>query len=471
MSKPRTLYEKLWDSHVVRYLTDETALLYVDRHLLHEVSTPQSFVALDKRGCGVHRPSANLAVPDHAIPTRHRDQPIADPQARAQTARLVENVERYGIPFIPLNDIRQGIVHVMGPEQGFTLPGTTLACGDSHTSTHGAFGTLAFGVGASECGIVMAAQALVQRKARTMAVRIEGILSPGVSAKDVALAFIAKVGINGAAGHAIEYLGPVVRGFSMEARMTLCNMAIEAGARVALVAPDDTTFDWLKGRPMVPKGDLWDQAVSYWRSLPSDEAAVFDREVTLDAGEIAPHVTWGTSPEDTIAIDGMVPDPETIEDEQRRARLSRALDYMGLLPGRPIAGTPVDMVFIGSCTNGRLVDLEAAAEIVKGRKVAPHVQALVVPGSGLVKRAAEEKGLDRIFIDAGFEWREAGCSMCVAMNEDRLKPGQRCASTSNRNFEGRQGRGGRTHLLSPAMAAAAAITGIITDIRKLEVLS
>ncbi|SFB28232.1 3-isopropylmalate/(R)-2-methylmalate dehydratase large subunit [Rhizobium sp. NFR07] len=471
MSKPRTLYEKLWDSHVVRYLTDETALLYVDRHLLHEVSTPQSFVALDKRGCGVHRPAANLAVPDHAIPTRHRDQPIADPQARAQTARLVENVERYGIPFIPLNDIRQGIVHVMGPEQGFTLPGTTLACGDSHTSTHGAFGTLAFGVGASECGIVMAAQALVQRKARTMAVRIEGTLSPGVSAKDVALAFIAKVGINGAAGYAIEYLGPVVRGFSMEARMTLCNMAIEAGARVALVAPDDITFDWLKGRPMVPKGDLWDQAVSYWRSLPSDEAAVFDREVTLDAGGIAPHVTWGTSPEDTIAIDGMVPDPETIEDEQRRARLSRALDYMGLLPGRPIAGTPVDMVFIGSCTNGRLVDLEAAAEIVKGRKVAPHVQALVVPGSGLVKQAAEEKGLDRIFIDAGFEWREAGCSMCVAMNDDRLKPGQRCASTSNRNFEGRQGRGGRTHLLSPAMAAAAAITGTITDIRKLEVRS
>ncbi|MBS9721196.1 3-isopropylmalate dehydratase large subunit [Tianweitania sp. BSSL-BM11] len=470
MTKPRTLYEKLWDSHVVRYLTDDTALLYVDRHLLHEVSTPQSFVALDKRGCGVHRPLANLAVPDHAIPTRHRDRPIADPQARAQMAKLVENVERYGIPFIPLNDIRQGIVHVMGPEQGFTLPGMTLACGDSHTSTHGAFGTLAFGVGASECGIVMAAQALVQRKSRTMAVRIEGTLSAGVSAKDVALAFIGKVGVNGAAGHAIEYLGPAVSGFSMEARMTLCNMAIEAGARVALVAPDDTTFNWLKGRPMAPEGDLWDQAVSYWRSLPTDEGAVFDREVLLNADEIAPHVTWGTSPEDTIAIDQMVPDPEMIEDEQKRARLKRALTYMGLTASTPIAGTPVDMVFIGSCTNGRLVDLEAAAEIVKGRKVSPNVQALVVPGSGLVKQAAEEKGLDRIFIDAGFEWREAGCSMCVAMNEDRLKPGQRCASTSNRNFEGRQGRGGRTHLLSPAMAAAAAITGTLTDIRKLEAM-
>ena len=471
MNAPRTLYEKLWDSHVVRPISDDTALLYVDRHLLHEVSTPQSFVALDKRGCGVHRPAANLAVPDHSVPTRHRDRPIADPQARAQAARLVENVERYGIPFIPLDDIRQGIVHVMGPEQGFTLPGMTLACGDSHTTTHGAFGTLAFGVGASECGIVMAAQALVQRKARTMAVRIEGALPPGVGAKDVALALIAKVGVNGAAGHAIEYMGPVVRGFSMEARMTLCNMAIEAGARVALVAPDDVTFDWLKGRPMAPQGDLWEQAVSCWRSLPSDEDAAFDREVTLDAGEIAPHVTWGTSPEDTIAIDQPVPDPAAVVDEQRRGRLQRALAYMDLEPGKPIEGTPVDMVFIGSCTNGRLVDLEAAADVVRGRRVAPHVQALVVPGSGLVKRAAEEKGLDRIFIEAGFEWREAGCSMCVAMNEDRLKPGQRCASTSNRNFEGRQGRGGRTHLLSPAMAAAAAITGTLTDIRKLEARS
>ncbi|MCJ8141028.1 3-isopropylmalate dehydratase large subunit [Falsirhodobacter halotolerans] len=461
----RTLYHKIWDSHVVREREDGSTLLYVDRHLLHEVSTPQSFVALDRRGIGPHRPAANLAVPDHAVPTRHRNRPIADLQARAQTARLEENVARHGIPYIPLGDRRQGIVHVMGPEQGFTLPGITLACGDSHTSTHGAFGALAFGVGASECGIVMAAQALAQRRAGTMAVRVEGDLPLGVTAKDLALALIARIGANGAAGHAIEYLGRAIRDMTMESRMTLCNMAIEAGARVALIAPDETTFAWLKGRPMAPKGAMWDRAVDYWRTLPSDPEARFDKEVVLNAASVAPHVTWGTSPEDAIAIDAIIPDPAAMPDAHRRARVQRALDYMGLKAGAPIAGTPVDAVFIGSCTNGRLSDLRAAADVVRGRKVAPSVRAMVVPGSGLVKQAAEAEGIDRVFTQAGFEWRDAGCSMCVAMNDDRLEPGQRCASTSNRNFEGRQGREGRTHLMSPAMAAAAAITGGLTDIR------
>ncbi|MBR9839413.1 MAG: 3-isopropylmalate dehydratase large subunit [Rhodobacteraceae bacterium] len=469
--RPRTLYAKLWDSHVVREREDGSTLLYVDRHLLHEVSTPQSFVALDRRGLRPHRPAANLAVPDHAVPTRGRDKPIADPMARAQTARLVENVDRHGIPFIPLSDARQGIVHVVGPEQGFTLPGITLACGDSHTSTHGAFGALAFGVGASECGIVMAAQALAQRRARTMVVRVEGAPGPGVTAKDLALALIAQLGANGAAGHAIEYQGAAIRALSMEARMTLCNMAIEAGARVALIAPDETTFAFLKGRPMAPTGAAWEAALAYWRTLPSDEGALFDREVVLDAGAVAPFVTWGTSPEDAIAIDAAVPDPEAIADPARAGRLRKAIAYMGLEAGRPIAGTRIDTVFIGSCTNGRLADLRAAAQVIRGRSVAPGVRALVVPGSGLVKAQAEAEGLDLVFTEAGFEWREAGCSMCVAMNGDRLEPGQRSASTSNRNFEGRQGRGGRTHLLSPAMAAAAAVTGALTDVRTLEAMA
>ena len=460
--RPRTLYDKLWDAHVVREREDGTTLLYVDRHLLHEVSTPQSFVALDRRGLKPHRPEANLAVPDHAVPTVGRDRPIADPQARAQTARLVENVGKHGIPFITLDDPRQGIVHVVGPEQGFTLPGITLACGDSHTSTHGAFGALAFGVGASECGIVMAAQALPQKRAQTMAVEVTGSLAPGVTAKDLALALIAQIGANGAAGHAIEYRGAVISMLNMEERMTLCNMAIEAGARVALIAPDEVTFAYLEGRPMAPKGAAWDAALSHWRSLPSDEGALYDREVTLDAGAVAPFVTWGTSPEDALPIDALLPEPGD------RPRIARALDYMGLSAGEPLEGTPIDTVFIGSCTNGRLADLRAAATVLKGRRIAPGVRALAVPGSGLVKRQAEEEGLDRVFLDAGFEWREAGCSMCVAMNGDQLEPGQRGASTSNRNFEGRQGRGGRTHLLSPAMAAAAALTGCLTDIRKLE---
>lgn len=462
---PRTLYEKLWDSHVVREREDGTTLLYIDRHLLHEVSTPQSFLALEERKLSPRRRSSNLATPDHAVPTQHRNRAIADPQARAQTARLTENVTRHEIPFIALDDIRQGIVHVVGPEQGFTLPGLTLVCGDSHTSTHGAFGALAFGIGASECGIVMATQALVQRKARTMEVKLWGELQPGVCAKDIALALIRMLGANGAAGHAIEYTGNVVRRWSMEARMTLCNMAIEAGARVALISPDQTTFDWIEGRPMAPAGDRWLQALSYWKTLPSDPGARYDRTVELDVSEIAPHVSWGTSPEEAIAIDARVPDPATFGDPAKSARMRRALDYMGLVPGEKIAGVPIDVVFIGSCTNGRFEDLVAAAEIVKGRKVHDRVRAMVVPGSGLVKQKAEAAGLDKVFLDAGFEWRDAGCSMCVAMNGDSIAAGQRCASTSNRNFEGRQGRGGRTHLVSPALAAAAAIAGCLTDPR------
>lgn len=467
-ARPLTLYEKLWISHVVRQREDGGTILYIDRHLLHEVSTPQSFIALEQRGISPHRPAANLAMPDHAVPTRHRDQLIADPQARAQTALLAENVARHSIPYIPLEDVRQGIVHVVGPDQGFTLPGITLVCGDSHTSTHGAFGALAFGIGASECGIVLAAQVLIQQKLRTMEVRLEGELGPGVSAKDVALALIAKVGANGAAGYAIEYTGPAIRRFSMEARMTLCNMAIEAGARIALVSPDQTTYDWVMGRPMAPTGDMWTKALAYWKTLPSDEGAEYDRAVVLDIGRIAPHVTWGTSPEEAIAIDAAIPDPETLTEPKRKARMAQALEYMGLRPGQALEGTPIDVVFIGSCTNGRLEDLAAAAEILRGRHVHENVRAIVVPGSGTVKKAAEDAGLDRVFLEAGFEWRDAGCSMCVAMNGDTIQAGQRCASTSNRNFEGRQGRGSRTHLVSPALAAAAAVTGRLTDPRKLK---
>ncbi|MGR3411314.1 MAG: 3-isopropylmalate dehydratase large subunit [Paracoccus sp. (in: a-proteobacteria)] len=467
---PRTLYDKLWDSHVVKTLEDGSALIYVDRHLLHEVSTPQSFAALDQRDLTPHRPAANMAVADHAVPTTGRGQPIPDPMAARQFALLERNVARHGIPYIPLTDRRQGIVHVIGPEQGFTLPGITLACGDSHTSTHGAFGALAFGIGASESGIVMAAQALVQRKSRTMAVWLTGRLAPGVTTKDLALGLIAVLGANGASGHAIEYLGEAIPSLGMEARMTLCNMAIEAGARVALIAPDAVTFDWLRGRPMAPQGDAFDAAVTHWRDLHSDPDAPFDREIRIDLSTLAPHVTWGTSPEDALPIDAAIPDPATDTDRQRGIRRQRALEYMGLAPGQSLEGVPVDVVFIGSCTNGRLVDLQAAADVLRGRRVKPGIRAIAVPGSGIVKAEAEALGLAQVFRDAGFEWREAGCSMCVAMNGDSIGPGQRCASTSNRNFEGRQGRGGRTHLVSPAMAAAAAVTGRLTDIRKLETL-
>ncbi len=463
----RTLYDKLWSSHVIRDYDDGSSLLYVDGHLLHEVSTPQSFVALEKKNRSPRRPDSNLAVPDHAVPTVDRHLPIADPLARAQTQRLVENVARHSIPFIPLHDRRQGIVHVIGPEQGFTLPGMTLACGDSHTSTHGAFGALAFGIGASECGIVMAAQAIRQQRARTMRVNVVGVRHPFVTAKDIALALIARIGANGAAGHAVEYAGPAISAMSMAERMTLCNMSIEAGARVGLIAPDEETFSYVQGRPMAPKGAMFDRAVRYWRTLPSDPDAVFDREVTLDAGEVEPFVTWGTSPEDALPIGGRVPAPDTEAEPTRSARQSRALAYMGLHPGMALESIPIDVVFIGSCTNSRMEDLRAAAAVVAGRRVAEGVKAIVVPGSGLVSEQAEREGVAAIFRDAGFEWREPGCSMCVGMNGDLLTPGQRSASTSNRNFEGRQGIGGRTHLMSPVMAAAAAITGRLADVRKL----
>lgn len=464
----RTLYEKLWDSHVVRDYGDGTSLIYVDRHMLHEVTTPQSFVALDRKSRTVRRPQANLAVPDHAVPTANRDRPIADPLARAQTKRLTDNTTHYGIPLIGLHDRRQGIVHVVGPEQGFTLPGTTLVCGDSHTGTHGAFGTLAFGVGATECSTVMATQCVRQTRSRTLRVDIIGECHPSIGAKDIILALIAKLGANGATGHAIEYAGPAVSAMDMAARMTLCNMSIECGARVGMIAPDETTFAYLKGRPMAPAGDDWIAACAFWRGLPSDPGAIYDRIETLDISDLAPTLTWGTSPEDALPITARTPDPGQEPNKQKRARQIRALDYMGLEAGTPLAGLAIDRAFIGSCTNGRIEDLRSAAHIARGRKVAPHVRAMVVPGSGLVKAQAEQEGLADIFRDAGFEWREAGCSMCVAMNGDRLEPGERCASTSNRNFEGRQGPGGRTHLMSPAMVAAAAVNGCISDVRALE---
>ena len=464
----RTLYQKLWDSHIVSTRADGASLIYIDRHLLHEVSTPQSFVALQEGGRHVRHPAANLAVADHAVPTHDRDKPIADPQARDQVQRLIDNTAAFGVPYIPLNDPAQGIVHVVGPEQGFTLPGITIVCGDSHTSTHGAFGALAFGIGASDCAVVMATQCLLQRKSPTMRVHVEGQLGPWVSAKDLALHLISAIGTNGGTGYAIEYTGAAVTALSMAGRMTLCNMTIEAGARVGLIAPDDTTFAYLAGRPMAPTGDDWTKAVAYWRTLGSDPLAEYDRSITIDAGRLEPYVTWGTSPQDASPISGHVPDPLLEPDAEKRRRLEKALGYMGLTPGMALSDIRIDRAFIGSCTNSRIEDLRAAAAVVAGRRVAPWVSAMVVPGSTATKRMAEREGLDVTFRDAGFEWRDAGCSMCVAINDDRLEPGQRCASTSNRNFEGRQGNGGRTHLMSPAMAAAAAIAGHLVDVRGLE---
>jgi 3-isopropylmalate/(R)-2-methylmalate dehydratase large subunit len=464
----RTLYQKLWDSHVVSTRRDGASLIYIDRHLLHEVSTPQSFVALKEGGRRVRHPNANLAVADHAVPTHDRDKPIADPQARDQVQRLIDNTAAFGVPYIPLDDPAQGIVHVVGPEQGFTLPGITIVCGDSHTSTHGAFGALAFGIGASECAVVMATQCLLQRPSPTMRVDVAGRLGPWVSAKDLALHLIALIGANGGSGYAIEYTGDVVAALSMAGRMTLCNMTIEAGARVGLIAPDETTFAYLAGRPMAPVGDDWTKAVEYWRTLRSDPLAEYDRSITIDADQLEPYVTWGTSPQDASPISGRVPDPDLEIDMDKRQRLEKALRYMGLSPGSPLSDIFIDRAFIGSCTNSRIEDLRAAAAIVTGRHVASWVSAMVVPGSTATKLMAEREGLDVIFRNAGFEWRDAGCSMCVAINDDRLEPGQRCASTSNRNFEGRQGNGGRTHLMSPAMAAAAAIAGHLVDVRELE---
>ncbi len=462
-----TLFDKIWDAHVVDRLADGTAILYIDRHLIHEVTSPQAFEGLRAAGRRLRRPDATVAVVDHNVPTTDRSVPIAEPQSRLQVETLERNVAEFGVPYFPLASREQGIVHIIGPEQGLSLPGMTVVCGDSHTSTHGALGALAFGIGTSEVEHVMATQTLLQKPAKNMKVSVEGILAPGVTAKDVMLAIIGRIGTAGGTGHVIEFTGSAIRGLDMAGRMTICNMSIEAGARAGLIAPDDTTFAYVEGRPFAPKGEAFAQAVAYWRTLASDPDAHYDAVVELDAAAITPLVTWGTSPEDVVPITGTVPDPATAADEARRVQMQRMLDYMGLTPGQKLSEIPVDAVFIGSCTNGRIEDMRAAARVVAGRHVAPGVRAMVVPGSGLVKWQAEQEGLDRVFLDAGFEWREAGCSMCLGMNPDKLTPGQRCASTSNRNFEGRQGPGGRTHLLSPAMAAAAAVTGRLTDVREL----
>jgi len=465
--RPRTLFDKIWDAHVVERLPDGTAILYIDRHLVHEVTSPQAFEGLRLAGRRPRRPDLTFAVADHNVPTSDRSAGIAEPESRLQVETLERNVAEFGITYFPLTDARQGIVHVVGPEQGLTLPGLTIVCGDSHTSTHGAFGALAFGIGTSEVEHVLATQTLLQKPAKNMLIEVNGRLGFGCTAKDVVLAIIGRIGTAGGTGHVIEYAGDVIRALDMAGRMTICNMSIEAGARAGLIAPDDTTFAWLEGRPYTPTSEAWARAVAYWRTLPSDPGASYDTRVVLHADEIAPLVTWGTSPEDVVPINGTVPDPDQEPSEARRAAKRRMLDYMGLTPGCRLQDIRIDVVFIGSCTNSRIEDLRAAAAVVKGRKVADGVRAMVVPGSGLVKQQAEREGLDRIFTAAGFEWREAGCSMCLGMNPDQLRPGQRCASTSNRNFEGRQGPGGRTHLMSPAMAAAAAITGRLADVREL----
>ncbi len=464
----KTLYDKLWDAHVVRQ-DDGTSLLYIDRHLVHEVTSPQAFEGLRIAGRKPWRIGANLAVPDHNVPTTDRSKGIEDPVSRIQVETLDQNCVDFGITEFDMNDPRQGIVHVIGPEQGATLPGMTVVCGDSHTSTHGAFGALAFGIGTSEVEHVLATQCLIQKKSKSMLISVGGELGKGVTAKDVVLAIINKIGTAGGTGYAIEFGGSAIRSLSIEGRMTVCNMAIEAGARAGFIAVDDKTIEYVKGRPYAPQGDMWEQAVLTWRELHSDSDASFDHEVHLDAGEIAPFVTWGTSPEMGVSVQSSVPDPEGESDPVKRDGMKRALDYMGLEGGMRITDIRPDKVFIGSCTNSRIEDLRAAAEVAKGRKVADNIKlAMVVPGSGLVKQQAEDEGLDKVFIDAGFEWREPGCSMCLAMNADRLEAGERCASTSNRNFEGRQGQGGRTHLVSPAMAAAAAVSGHFVDVREVQ---
>jgi 3-isopropylmalate/(R)-2-methylmalate dehydratase large subunit len=465
----KTLYDKIWDAHAVGQDGEET-LLYIDLHLIHEVTTPQAFAGLKDAHRRVRRPDRTLAVADHNVPTEGQAKgvdAVEDPEARLQLKTLAENVAWAGIEFFPMGDIRNGIVHVVGPEQGRTQPGMTIVCGDSHTSTHGAFGALAHGIGTSEVEHVLATQTLRQRKAKNMRVRFEGTAGPGVGPKDYALALIGRIGTAGGTGHVIEYAGEAVRALSMEGRMTLCNLTIEAGAKAGLVAPDETTYAYLQGRPAAPKGGAWEMALAWWKGFFSDEDAVFDREIVIDVAQLEPQVTWGTSPEDVLPVSGLVPDPDSFEHEDKRTAAHRALEYMGLQPGQAISTAKIDRVFIGSCTNSRIEDLREAAAVLKGRKVAGHVSAMVAPGSGLVREQAEAEGLDRIFTDAGFDWREPGCSMCLGMNPDRLAPGERCASTSNRNFEGRQGRGGRTHLMSPAMAAAAAVAGRIADVREL----
>ncbi|MPZ10952.1 MAG: 3-isopropylmalate dehydratase large subunit [Kiloniellaceae bacterium] len=467
MSAPRTLFDKIWDSHVVDRQDDGTCLIYIDRHLVHEVTSPQAFEGLRLTGRKVRHPEATLAVPDHNVPTSDRSKGIGDEESRIQVETLDSNCAEFGVPIFGMNDLRQGIVHIIGPEQGFTLPGMTIVCGDSHTATHGAFGALAFGIGTSEVEHVLATQTLIQTPAKNMRISVDGALPVGVTAKDLILAIIGKIGTAGGTGHVIEYAGQAIRDLSMEGRMTICNMSIEGGARAGLIAPDETTYEYIKGRPMAPKAGAWEQALTYWRGLPSDAGARYEKEVTLEVADIAPQVTWGTSPEDVVPITGRVPNPAAARDENKRQAMLRALDYMGLEADTPMTEVKVDKVFIGSCTNGRIEDLREAAKVAEGRKVAASVYAMVVPGSGLVKEQAEAEGLDRVFIEAGFDWREPGCSMCLAMNADRLEPGERCASTSNRNFEGRQGRGGRTHLVSPGMAAAAAVSGHLVDVREL----
>jgi len=464
---PRTLFDKIWDSHLVDRQDDGTCLIYIDRHLVHEVTSPQAFEGLRLAGRKVRHPEATLAVPDHNVPTSDRSKGIEDEESRIQVETLEKNCADFGVPIFAMNDLRQGIVHIIGPEQGFTLPGMTIVCGDSHTATHGAFGSLAFGIGTSEVEHVLATQTLIQSPAKNLRITVDGALPLGVTAKDLILAIIGKIGTAGGTGHVIEYAGQAIRDLSMEGRMTICNMSIEGGARAGIIAPDETTYDYIKGRPMAPKAGAWEQAVTYWRTLPSDEGARYDKEVTLATSQIDPQVTWGTSPEDVVPITGRVPNPESARDANKREAMLRSLKYMGLQADTPMTEIKVDKVFIGSCTNGRIEDLREAARVAEGRKVAAGVYAMIVPGSGLVKEQAEAEGLDRIFTEAGFDWREPGCSMCLAMNADRLQPGERCASTSNRNFEGRQGRGGRTHLVSPGMAAAAAVSGHLADVRDL----
>ncbi len=464
----RTLYQKIWDDHVVQKGQDGTCLLYIDRHLVHEVTSPQAFEGLRLAGRKVRQTANTLAVMDHNVPTTDRSLPIAEEESRIQIETLRKNCKEFGVTLFDLTDKRQGIVHIIGPEQGFTQPGMTIVCGDSHTSTHGAFGALAFGIGTSEVEHVLATQTLIQQPAKNMRITVNGKLQTGVTAKDMILAIIGEIGTAGGNGHVIEYAGEAVRALSMEGRMTICNMSIEGGARAGLVAPDETTFNYIKGRPMAPKGKEWDKAVEYWKTLYSDAGATYDKEIELKAEDIAPTVTWGTTPEDVVPITGAVPAPEDFDDPNKQASVRRMLDYMGLKPGTKMTDIMLDKIFIGSCTNARIEDLREVAKIAKGKKVASNItEAMVVPGSGLVKAMAEEEGIADILIEAGFDWREPGCSMCLGMNPDQLKPGERCASTSNRNFEGRQGKGGRTHLMSPAMAAAAAITGKLTDVREI----
>jgi len=461
-----TLYDKIWNEHVVHQQDDETALLYVDRHLIHEVTSPQAFEGLRLLKRKVRRPDLTLAVADHNVPTVNRSQGIQDKDSKIQVETLEKNCQEFGVRIFNLQDKRQGIVHIIGPEQGFTQPGTVIVCGDSHTATHGAFGSLAFGIGTSEVEHVLATQTLIQKKSKNFRVKVVGKLLLGVTAKDVILQIIGKIGTAAGTGMVIEYAGPVIESLSVEQRMTICNMSIEAGARAGLIAPDEKTIQYLKNKPMSPKNENWEKAIENWSRLKSDPGAKFDQEVEIDAKDISPMVTWGTSPQDVVSINGFVPDPEKERDEDKKISMKRSLNYMGLKPNTKMTDIKVDKIFIGSCTNGRIGDLREAAKIIKGRKVAQHVGAMVVPGSGLVKQQAEQEGIDKVFKEAGFEWREPGCSMCLAMNADKLKPEERCASTSNRNFEGRQGRGGRTHLVSPAMAAAAAIDGHLTDVRK-----